>query len=500
MFKNLKKVFSLILIAVLSIPVISVQAAPKPIPIIAPPTATQSQMETWAKNHGATDTFIGLAKLYYTYAPSHGGIDPVVAYAQAAKETAFGNFGGVIDASFNNPCGLKITNGGDDTDPAAHQRFASWTEGVTAHLDHLALYAGAAGYPKADGQTSDPRHFPFLYGTAGNSVASLGAKWAPSSTYGAEVINYINEINNNFYAAKILPNRLSGLDRFATAVQISASGWTTSDNVILAYGLDFPDALSGVSLGYIKDAPILLTESKSIPQCTLAEITRLQAKNVFILGGNGVVTPQIENTLKAKNLNVVRLQGTDRFQTAVAISNEVMKSNTTKTAVIATGLDYPDTISISPYAAFNKYPILYTFTNELNSDTKNFLIKYGIKNVIIPGGTGVVSANVESQIKALGIAVSRVFGQDRYQTAVNITTTFSESFKSGVFITIGSDFPDGLTGGVLAAKRNMPMLLVEKNSIDNNTLRYIKSNGDINLYVLGGTGVISDNLINQIKN
>ncbi|WP_238884676.1 cell wall-binding repeat-containing protein [Clostridium sp. YIM B02551] len=500
MFKNLKKVFSLILIAILSIPVISVQAVPKPIPIIAPPTASQSQMEVWAKNHGATDAFIGLAKLYYTYAPSHGGIDPVVAYAQAAKETAFGNFGGVLDASFYNPCGLKTTVGGDDTDPSAHQRFANWDQGVMAHLDHLALYVGAAGYPKASGQTYDPRHFPSIYGTAGNSVANLGAKWAPSSTYGTEIINYINEINNNFYAAKISPYRLSGLDRFATAVQISTSGWTTSDNVILAYGLDFPDALSGVSLGYVKNAPILLTETKSIPQSTLNEISRLQAKNVFILGGTGVISSQVENTLKAKNLNVIRLQGNDRFQTTAAIGTEVMKDNTAKTAVIATGLDYPDTLSISPYAAFNKYPILYTLTNELSSDTKNFLINFGIKNVIIPGGIGVVSANVESQIKALGISVTRVSGANRYETAVNITNTFNESFKSGVFITIGCDFPDGLTGGVLAAKRNMPMLLVERNAIDNNTLRYIKSNGDINLYILGGTGVISDNLINQIQN
>ena len=372
MFKNLKKVFSLILIAILSIPVISVQAVAKPIPIIAPPTASQSQMEVWAKNNGATETFVSLAKLYYTYAPSHGGIDPVVAYAQAAKETAFGNFGGVLDESFKNPCGLKTTTGGSDTDPSAHQRFATWDQGVMAHLDHLALYAGAAGYPKASGQTYDPRHFSQIYGTAGNSVANLGAKWAPSPTYGTEVINYINQINKNFYASKILSYRYSGLDRFATAVQVSTSGWTTSDNVILAYGLDFPDALSGVSLGYIKNAPILLTESNSIPQCTLDEITRLKAKNVYILGSAGVISTQVENTLKAKKLNVNRLEGKDRFLTAVAISNEVMKNNTAKTAIIATGLDYPDALSISSYAAFNKYPILFTLTNDLNKETKNF--------------------------------------------------------------------------------------------------------------------------------
>ncbi|SJU02468.1 Uncharacterised protein [Clostridioides difficile] len=62
-----------------------------------------------------------------------------------------------MDESYNNPCGMKTSQGGSDTDPNAHQRFNSWDEGVQAHLDHLALYAGAKGYPKEG--TYDPRHF-----------------------------------------------------------------------------------------------------------------------------------------------------------------------------------------------------------------------------------------------------------------------------------------------------------------------------------------------------
>ncbi|MGO0807090.1 hypothetical protein ACTPEF_24150, partial [Clostridioides difficile] len=40
----------------------------------------------------------------------------VLAVAQSAKETGFCNFGGVLDASFKNPCGLKTSVGGSDTD------------------------------------------------------------------------------------------------------------------------------------------------------------------------------------------------------------------------------------------------------------------------------------------------------------------------------------------------------------------------------------------------
>jgi N-acetylmuramoyl-L-alanine amidase len=108
-----------------------------------------------------------------------------VAYAQSALETGFGNFGGVINASFRNSCGLKTTQGGGNDDPNAHQRFPSWYTGVIACIDHLALYAGAPGYPKAS--TPDPRHFPSVYGTA-PTVERLGGRWAPSPTYGTRIV------------------------------------------------------------------------------------------------------------------------------------------------------------------------------------------------------------------------------------------------------------------------------------------------------------------------
>jgi hypothetical protein len=62
---------------------------------------------------------------------------------------------------------------------------------VTAHLDHLALYAGARGYPKR--RTPDPRHFAFLHGRA-RTVQALGGAWAPSRTYGREIVRMAREI------------------------------------------------------------------------------------------------------------------------------------------------------------------------------------------------------------------------------------------------------------------------------------------------------------------
>lgn len=158
--------------------------APNGTPILAATTITVGQAQAWAKLKGATSTFIDLARIYWGFAAARGGVNPALAYCQAAKETGFGKFGGVIDATFNNPCGMKTATGGGDMDPAAHMRFKSWDDGVKAHLDHLALYAGSPGYPRKD--TTDPRHFIYVTGKA-TTVEALSEAWAPSTTYGQEI-------------------------------------------------------------------------------------------------------------------------------------------------------------------------------------------------------------------------------------------------------------------------------------------------------------------------
>ena len=154
--------------------------------IISDSKVTVEQAKEWAKYRNATENFLNLAELYWKYSDDHGGVNPAIAYAQSAKETNFGNFGGVLDESYFNPCGLKNKQGGSDDDSEAHQKFDSWDNGVQAHLDHLALYAGAEGYPRSD--TYDPRHFTTIVGRC-KTINELGGsgKWAPSETYGEEV-------------------------------------------------------------------------------------------------------------------------------------------------------------------------------------------------------------------------------------------------------------------------------------------------------------------------
>jgi len=152
---------------------------------------TSLQAQEWARSKGATEEFISLAPMFWLIA-SKAGVNAAGAYAQSGKETGYGKFGGVIDATYKNPCGMKTHDGGGNYDPNAHQRFSTWEEGVTAQVDHLALYAGAPGYPLTN--TPDPRHFGFILGTA-KTFEDLGGKWAGSATYGTSIVAMVKDMS-----------------------------------------------------------------------------------------------------------------------------------------------------------------------------------------------------------------------------------------------------------------------------------------------------------------
>ena len=188
--------------------------------IVSSTDTSLETVEAWARSKNATETFVGLAKIYKKYAESRGGVNWVLAYVQAAKETGYGKFGGVLDESYHNPCGLKNPSGGDDYDEDAHKKFDNWEQGVLAHLDHLALYAAANGFPKttyvdkwkdeelASDETYDPRHIGWFGTTNGilgkaRDVLSLTGSWASDPNYGIELFRmYCDATNSEYLPAK----------------------------------------------------------------------------------------------------------------------------------------------------------------------------------------------------------------------------------------------------------------------------------------------------------
>ncbi|HEX6208807.1 MAG TPA: N-acetylmuramoyl-L-alanine amidase [Actinomycetota bacterium] len=149
------------------------------------PATSRRKAHAWARSKGAAPVFHEIIDAGWRQARKIG-IDAAVFVAQAAKETGFGRFGGVIDASFHNSCGLKTAAGGDNDDPGAHQRFRDWEAGTRAHCAHLALYAGVLR-PAEARRLGDPRAFTSIHGVA-PTVQELGGKWAPARDYGRSIV------------------------------------------------------------------------------------------------------------------------------------------------------------------------------------------------------------------------------------------------------------------------------------------------------------------------
>ncbi|MFV9510493.1 cell wall-binding repeat-containing protein [Tepidibacillus sp. LV47] len=295
------------------------------------------------------------------------------------------------------------------------------------------------------------------------------------------------------FAQELTVDRLDGKDRFETAVEVSKKGWSSADTVILAYYNGYADALTATPLAYKQNGPILLTETNRLTPVTKSEIQRLHAKNVIIVGGDGVVSSTVAEELENMNINVKRLGGKDRFETALRIAKQL---GTVDTSIIAYGLDFPDALAIGSYAAQNGYPILLVEKDTIPQKTVEALREKNIKQTIVVGGPGVISSNVYNKLPP----PRRIYGKDRFGTAVAIVKSLNMS-TAKIYIATGMEhyFADALTGSVLAAKENAPLLLTYKDKLPTETLNLIKEKKVTSFTILGGTGVVSETLLSKIS-
>jgi putative cell wall-binding protein len=298
--------------------------------------------------------------------------------------------------------------------------------------------------------------------------------------------------------------RLAGDSRYLTAIEISKNNWFEAYNVVLARGDSFPDALAGAVLansGAVR-GPLLLTEPNSLRADVLQEIQRLNASTVYILGGTGAVSGNVENALKAKGLHVVRIEGDDRYETAANITASAVVASSQ--AFIASGENYADALSISAYAAAQGIPLLLTPKNQIPTATLEALHKLGVGSITLIGGENAISAAAKKQLEDAGYMVSRLSGDDRFQTNIQIMNTYPFDLNK-VFIATGLAFPDALAGSVLAAKNNNPVVLVPKKDSQINgssTASYLEENrGTVkSFFILGGAGAVNNKIAYYLQN
>lgn len=280
--------------------------------------------------------------------------------------------------------------------------------------------------------------------------------------------------------------RIAGDTRFGTAKKI-AEKMSTSNTALIASSENYPDALVSALLAHEKKAAILLSSAKKLSRETLSALSNKGIKNVILLGGEKAISSSVANELKAKGYNVDRIGGNDRYETAVKISEKLSSS---ETFYMASGLNYPDALSMTALSISENRPLLLTSPKELSESTKARLVQAGAKNVVIAGGYSAISKKVENELKDMGISVSRLAGSDRYSTSSMISKKLVQK-GYGLLLTRGDNYIDAVTAGPLAGASKRAILLVETKKVPSSCTKLIREVEAANVSIIGGFNAIS---------
>lgn len=290
--------------------------------------------------------------------------------------------------------------------------------------------------------------------------------------------------------------RLAGNTRIETAIAVSNDSYASSQTasaVVLARDDDFADALAGTPLAIQKDGPVLLTEPGQLDSETQTEIQRVLSPSgtVYLLGGTAALSSSVESAVQSMGYKVVRLAGSDRYGTAVAIAEQGMGSPAN--VLLADGTQFGDAEIAGPVSPMvGGAAILLTAGSELPEETSAYLQSH-------QSGTdyAIGSNAAEADPYAQGVTSD----DDGPDLSAKVAETF---FPSPATVSIASDatFPDGLSGGAHSAKvGDAPLLLTDPQSLSSSLDQYLQdADGTITTaYVYGGSQAVSDSVDSQVQ-
>ena len=291
--------------------------------------------------------------------------------------------------------------------------------------------------------------------------------------------------------AQAADERIAGQDRFGTAAAVSgAFEGDAYAPVYLATGENFPDALAASAAAAGEQSRVLLTGRYTIPQATLDELTRLETEFVYIVGGTASVSTAVEAELERLGYSVLRLDGDDRYATAVTVA-EVLYDDP-DTVFLATGENYPDALSGAAAAGSQGAPILLVGRTFLPEPVRAALTGEDLfplqpSRFIVLGGQSAVSDAVLDQIRAAGYqdaTFERIQGADRYGTAVAVGQRIFGTGTTAV-LAVGENYPDALAAGPFAANIAAPLLLTGAGTTPAATQAELERRGTTDRFFVG---------------
>lgn len=260
--------------------------------------------------------------------------------------------------------------------------------------------------------------------------------------------------------AEAAAERVAGPNRVATAVAAARTGWDSADTVIVARADDPADALSGSALAGELEAPLLITPTTHLDPAAAREIDRLGASVAYVLGGPAALSDAVVEDLRETGVSSVRrIAGPDRYATAAEIARRLDVAPG-GTALLISG--WPDALGVAGLAAAraaagDPWPVLVT-AQRVPDATWAALDELAIEHVILIGGLAAITPGVEAAIARNGYGLERVAGPTRYATSAAVAALAGG--EGTVVAATGTNFPDGLAAGPLAARLGATLLLV----------------------------------------
>lgn len=298
-------------------------------------------------------------------------------------------------------------------------------------------------------------------------------------------------------------SRVAGADRIATADSLAEKQFASSktDNVVLVNGYGYADAVSATPLAKLLKAPILLTSGGSSLESEVSKtISDIGAKNVYIVGGTGVVSSSIETSLDS-NYTVERIQGTEdttRMGTNAAVAEKVISMGGQKTGMLVNGKDgYADALSVAAVAAQKGYPVLLASSTGVSDVVKDVVSENSL-TVKAVGGDAVLPQSVVNSVNGTKVTGNTA---NRYATNLAVLDYFNNNGGvdfSTIYLAMGgvtnTQFADALVASAAAANNGSPLVLTSQavDSYSTNARNYIiNKNGGANIIIVGGTGVVT---------
>lgn len=217
-----------------------------------------------------------------------------------------------------------------------------------------------------------------------------------------------------------------------------------------------------------------------------------------------------ENTVVSGHFT--RLEGADRYSTAIEVSKEKFDPQEASTVVIVGGEALMDGLSAVPLASVKNAPILLSHPKSgLNDATLNEISRackgLNRKTVYVVGGENSVPEKAVKQLEdKFGAVVMRVSGSDRYDTSLEVAKRLNYDTETNgtIYLAGGEGAADAMSISPVAAdvKNNevSPVLVVPKDSIKRSTREFITKTGEFtNGYIIGGESTVSSAVYRDIN-